>query len=238
MSIYVTSINQGGGKTVISAGIAAVMQSLGYNCSVYKPIQTGAIDKGKYLVSPDLTFVKMLDQYITTHCTYMMTNKALPNVAAELEKINIDIKEIKKDFEILEKKSDAVIVEAPCNLLAPINENQFACNIPLALNIPTVVVVNPTTESVGHYISEIYSAKSLGVDIRGVIINKFPVYSESIEIKSFPEIIEKYCDVKVLGLIRNFKGNSVQTSVLINEILNGIDLQDVFNMKIAKLNTF
>lgn len=238
MSIYVTSINQGGGKTVISAGIAAVMQSFGYNCSVYKPIQTGAIDKGKYLVSPDLTFVKMLDQYITTHCTYMMTNKTLPNVASQLENINIDLKEIKKDYEILEKKSDAVIVEAPCNLLAPINEKQFAYNIPLALNIPTIVIVNPTTESVGHYIAEIYSAKALGVDIRGVIINKFPVYSESVEIKSFPEIIEKYCDVKVLGLIRNFKGNSVKTSILINEILNGVDIQDVFNMKIAKLNTY
>ena len=68
-NIFITGINSGCGKTVISAGIAAVMQSLSYKTGVYKPIQTGAIDKEKYLISPDLAFVKMLEQYITTHST-------------------------------------------------------------------------------------------------------------------------------------------------------------------------
>ena len=58
------------------------------------------------------------------------------------------------------------------------------------------------------------------------------------EIKSFPTLIEEYCDVKVLGLIRSFKGNSVQANTLITEILNGIDLEDVFRMKIPKLNGY
>ena len=83
MNIYITGINKNSGKTVVAAGISAVMQSLGYKACVYKPIQTGALDKGKYLLSPDLTFVKMLDPYITTHSTYMMTNKATPEVSSE-----------------------------------------------------------------------------------------------------------------------------------------------------------
>lgn len=236
MNVYVTSINQGGGKTVISAGIAAVMQSLGYNSAVYKPIQTGAIDKGKYLISPDLTFVKILDPYITTHSTYMMTNKALPVVSSEIENINIDIKEIKHDYELLQKKSETVLVEAPCGLTAPIGNKLFAYHIPLTLNLPVVFVVNPSSDSLSHYLSEIYTAKALGLDINGVIINKFPVYSESPEIKTFPALIEEYSDVKILGLIRNFKGKSVQANILINEILNGIDIQDVFKIKIPKLN--
>ena len=70
----------------------------------------------------------------------------------------------------------------------------------------------------------------------GVIINKFSVYSENIEIKTFPQLIEKYSDAKVLGLIRNFKEKSVKANVLINEILNGIDIEDVLRMKITKLN--
>ena len=86
MNIYISSIENGSGKTVISSGIAAVMQSLGYKAGVYKPIQTGAIDKGKYLVSPDLAFVKILDPYITTHSTYMMKTKAVPAASCEIEK--------------------------------------------------------------------------------------------------------------------------------------------------------
>ncbi len=238
MNIYVTSINQNSGKTFISAGIAALMQSLGYNSGVYKPIQTGAIDKGKFLISPDLTFVKMLDPYIKTHSTYMMKNKALPIVSSEKEKINIDIQEIKRDYSLFSKKTETVVVEAPCSLMTPLSQNIFTYNIPLILNIPVVFIINPSSDSVGQYLSEIYNAKSLGLDISGVIINKFPVYSESLEITTFPSLIEKYCDVKVLGLIRNFKGKSIQANILINEILNGIDIEDVFRMKIPKLNIY
>ncbi|MBQ4123289.1 AAA family ATPase [bacterium] len=238
MNIYITGINKNSGKTVVAAGISAVMQSLGYKACVYKPIQTGALDKGKYLLSPDLTFVKMLDPYITTHSTYMMTNKATPEVSAEAEKIKISISNIKRDYSELSKSNETIVVEAPSSLMTPIADNLFAYDIPLGLKIPIVVVVTPSNDNIGQYLAEINAAKSFGLDISGVIINKYPAYSESLEVKSFPSLIEKYSDVKVLGLIRNFKGNSVSISSLITEIINGIDVQDVFKMKIPKLNMF
>lgn len=238
MNIYITSLNKNSGKTVVSAGISAVMQSLGYKACVYKPIQTGAIDKGKYLISPDLTFVKMLDPYITTHSTYMMVNKAVPEVSADIENIAININNIKKDYKSLLKNAETLVTEAPCSLMSPIGNNLFAYNIPMTLNIPTIMVVAPNSDTIGQYIAEINAAKAIGIDISGVIINKYPVYSESAEIKAFPSLIEKYSDLKVLGLIRNFKGKSVSASTLITEILNGIDIQDVFKMKIPKLNMY
>lgn len=238
MNMYITSINKNSGKTVISAGIAAVMQSLGYNAGVYKPVQTGAIDKGKFLISPDLTFVKMLDPYITTHCTYMMKEKVIPVISGVKEKNKIDLQEIKRDYLKLEKKTDILIVEAPGGLMSPICDGVYSYHIPLLLKIPVVFVVNPSIDAVEQYLSGVYCAKSLGLDVTGVIINKFPVYSELEEIKSFPSIIEKYCDIKILGLIRNFKGKTVKANTLINEILNGIDLEDALRMKIPKLNIY
>ena len=238
MNIYITGINEGCGKTVVSAGIAAVMQSLGYKTGVYKPIQTGAIDKGKYLVSPDLTLVKLVDSYITTHSTYMLKTKALPVVGSAIEKIKIDIDEIKRDYSILTKKTETVVTEAPCSLMSPVYENLYGHSIPLNLNLPVLFVVSPSSDSVGQYLAEINCAKSLGLDIIGVIINKYQVYSESEEIKTFPSLIEKYSDVKVLGLIRNFKGKSISAISLISEILNGIDLEEIFRMKISKLSMY
>ena len=93
-NVFIAGINSGCGKTVISAGIAAVMQSLGYKTGVYKPIQTGAINKEKYLISPDLAFVKMLDPYITTHSTYMFAEKTLPAITTN----SIEMQDISKDF--------------------------------------------------------------------------------------------------------------------------------------------
>jgi len=238
MNIYITGINKECGKTVISAGIAAVMQSLGYKACVYKPVQTGAIDKGKYLISPDLTFVKMVDSYITTHSTYMLAEKVLPVISDKKEKTEISIKNIKKDYSVLCKKAETIIVEAPCSLMSPIAADNFAYEIPLELKTPIVLVITPSADSLGQYLSEINSAKSIGLDILGVIINKYPVYSEIPEIKLFPELIEKYSDVKVLGLIRNFRAKSISANTLITEIINGIDLEDVFRMKIPKLNMY
>ena len=233
-NVFIAGINSGCGKTVISAGIAAVMQSLGYKTGVYKPIQTGAINKGKYLISPDLAFVKMLDPYITTHSTYMFAEKTLPAITTN----SIEIQDISKDFHLLSEKTDTLIVESIGGLMTPLNKNLFTYNIPLAFKLPVVFVVSPSNDSVNNYFNEINTAKTAGLDIHGVIINKYPVDSENPEIKSFPTLIEEYCDVKVLGLIRSFKGDSVQANTLITEILNGIDLEDLFRMKIPKLNGY
>ena len=236
MNIFITGINNKSGKTVISAGITAVMQSLGYKTGVYKPIQTGAIDKGKYLISPDLSFVKMLDPYIKTHSTYMMISKATPIIAAEIEHLKIKLDDIEKDYNILKKNTDTLIVESTGGLMTPINEGIFSIHIPIMLKLPILFIVNPTENTINNYLNEINTATNANANIIGVIINKFPVYSENPDIKAFPSLIEKYTDIKVLGLIRNFKEKSVKLSVLFNEILNGIDLEDVFQIKIPKLN--
>ncbi len=238
MNIFVTGINNKSGKTVISAGIAAVMQSLGYKSGVYKPIQTGAIDKGKYLISPDLSFVKMLDPYITTHSTYMMVSKTMPIVASKIEAVKIKLDEIERDYNILKQKTDITIVESAGGLMTPLNENTFSIQIPLTLKLPVLFIVNPAENTINNYLNEINTAKSANINISGVIINKFPVYSDNPDIKEFPSLIEKYTDVKVIGLIRNFKEKSVQANILFNEILNGIDLEDVFQMRIPKLSKF
>ncbi len=237
MNIFITGINTLSGKTVISAGIAAVMQSLGYNAGVYKPIQTSSIDKGKFLVSPDLSFVKMLDPYITTHSTYMVKSKSIPVVGFELENIDFNPDDIIRDYTLLSHKTDALITEASFGLMAPIKDDFYMYNIPQILNLPVIFVVTPGENNINNYLNELNTAKTLGLDVSGVIINKFSVYSDNPDIKLFPQIIEKYSDVKVLGLIRNLKGNSVKANVLINEIINGIDFEDVFRMKIPKLNT-
>ncbi len=238
MNIAVTGIGNNSGKTVIVSGLASVMQSLGYKTAVYKPIQTGAVDKGHYLVSPDLAFVKMLDKYIKTHSTYMLKTRAIPALGAEIENVIINPENIIKDYNLLEKEFDTVIMELTGGLMTPIKEKFFSIQIPLELKTPILFIVTPGENNLNEYLNEVNTAKAAGIDIAGVIINKYPLYSENTEIKAFPRLIESYSDVKVLGLIRNFKGKSVEENVLFNEILNGIDIEDVFRIKIPKLNDF
>ena len=62
LNLYVTSTNNKDGKTFLTAGLAATMQSLGYSTSVYKPVQTGGIELNGFMQSPDLTIVKSVDK--------------------------------------------------------------------------------------------------------------------------------------------------------------------------------
>lgn len=238
MNIFVTGIGSNSGKTMVSAGISAVMQSLGYNAGVYKPVQIGAIENGKYLVSPDLTFVKLVDPYITTHCTYMLKSETMPLIAASSENVDIDIEEIQKDYKILSSKTDTLIIEATGGLMTPINDGVFSYHIPAVLKLPVVFVVPSTQEAINTFLNEINTAKTAQLNIAGVIINKFDVSSNNKLSQSIPKLIEKYSDSKVLGIIRKFKGTSIHANMLINEILNGIDLEEVFKIKIAKLNSY
>ena len=236
MNITVTGTENGCGKTVIVSGIASVLQSLGYKTSVYKPVQTGAIDRGKYLISPDLAFVKIFDKYIKTHGTYMLKSKTIPALGAAIEKVDINLEKIMQDYNALAKKSDIVITELTGGLMTPLNKDFYSVQIPLNFKLPVLFVVNPGLDNLNNLLNEINTAKSAGVDVAGVIVNKYPPYSEIPEVKAFPALIEEYSDAKVLGIVRSFKGKSVEANVLFNEILNGIDIQEVFRMKIPKLN--
>ena len=49
-----------------------------------------------------------------------------------------------------------------------------------------------------------------------------------------PSLIEEYTGTKVLGILPTFERN-VNPNDLISEILNGIDIEAVFQIRIAKL---
>ena len=98
LNLYITSGNKKDGKTLVTAGLAATMQSLGYVTSVYKPIQTSGIEINGFTQSPDLTFIKTIDPYINTYFSYLFKSKSEPLIAAENENEYIDIELIYNDF--------------------------------------------------------------------------------------------------------------------------------------------
>lgn len=236
MNIFISGINQGCGKTMVIGGITAVMQSLGYNTGVYKPVQTSAIDKGNYLISPDLDYIVKLDSNILTHATYLLTSDCTPVAAGEIERIKISIDDIKGDYEILKKKVEILLVEGTGGLLTPLSEKLFNIHIPLMLNLPVIFVITPSNDSINTYLNEVNTARQAGLNIIGVIINKYPLQSNSSEITTFISVIERYGNTKVLGVIRYFKDKMFKIDELFTEILNGINLQEVLNMDIPKLN--
>ena len=234
LNLFITGTDNGVGKTFITAGLAATMQSLGYQTCVYKPVDIGAFEKNGFAQSPDLVFVKTVDPYIKTASSYLLKGNSIPALLAENGKIFIDRATIKKDFSILSRESDCVITEGTGGIMTPLGANLVVSDLIKDLDLSTVVVLNPNS-GINQTLLTINHAQEKRINVRGVIINNYSL-TDTAELKNLPRLIEEYSGVNVLGLVKNFAdAKKINPNLLITEILNGIDVESVFGVKIAKL---
>ena len=234
LNLYVTSANKGDGKTFITAGIAATLQSLGYLTNVYKPIQTAGIEINGFKQSPDLTFIKSIDPYINTYFTYFFKSKTVPLIAAENENEFIDLEYINKEYQKVITNTDSTIVDGDNGLLSPLAPSVQTIDLIKKLNLPVLFVVTPKEDSINDTLLSIYAAQEKGVVIRGVVINNILNDCPKEMLTSITRVIEEYSNVNILGLLPHINGK-ITPEDLITNILNGIDIESVFGVKIEKL---
>lgn len=234
-NLYITSINKKEGKTFISAGLAATMQSLGYKTCVYKPIQTAGKEVNGFMQSPDLTFVKSIDPYINTHFTYLFKSDYEPLIASEIENKIIDLDLIQTEFQKLSISSDCSIIDGTGGILSPCAASIQNIDIIKRLQTPILYAVTPDKNNISNILASIYTALDKKAEIRGVVINNITSDCDKKDLTSLTRIIEEYSGVNILGLISNI-GYKFMPEDLINVILNGIDIESVFNIKIEKLD--
>ena len=235
LNLYVTSANRKEGKTFLTAGLAATMQSLGYSTCVYKPIQTAGIEINGFMQSPDLTYVKTVDPYIDTHFSYLFKSEYEPLIASEQENEPIDVELINSEFQRISAVSDCTILDGDCGLLSPLAPSVQTVDMVKRLHLPVLFVVTPREDSINDTLLSIYTAQEKGVEIRGVILNNIKNDCPKTLLTAIPRVIEEYTNVKILGLISHVEGKLAPED-LITSILNGVDIESIFNVKIEKLD--
>ncbi len=234
LNLYITSANRGDGKTFLSAGIAATMQSLGYSTCVYKPVQTAGIEINGFMQSPDLTFIKSIDPYINTHFSYLFKSKTEPLIAAEMENEFIDLDLIHTEYERIISNTDCTILDGDNGLLSPIAPSIQTVDMIKKLQIPVLFVITPREDSINDTLLSIYTAQEKGVDIRGVIINDIKEGCSKELLTAITRVIEEFSNIKILGLLPHL-GDKIIPEELITSILNGIDIESIFKVRIEKL---
>lgn len=237
LDIFITGTGKNSGKTFLTAGLAATMQSLGYGTGVYLPIQTGAVEKDGYVQAPDLLLVKNMDDNIKTYCSYLFKGNDLPLIAAAKENQKIDKNLILEDYHSICNRFECMLVSGTSGIATPLGVDFLEIDLIKTLKLPLLLVISPFTSSVSDALALINHAKSQNADIRGVIINDCPHEIKDESIKNFPKLVEKYTDTRVLGVVPHIENlETLNPNDLIGYILSGVDLESVFKIKIAKLN--
>ena len=236
LDVFISGLEQQTGKTLVTSGLAATMQSLAYYTSVYKPIQTNAKVLNGFKSSPDLLTIKRFDSNINTLSTYMITGANTPFVSAYEDKVSISIDTIFNEYRVMSNLTECNIVEGCNSIASPIVENLTELDIVRGLRLPLVLVINPSKSSIDSVIMGLNYISSNKINILGVIVNQYNENSDNLEEKYFPQILKEYSSVKILGVLPDYGDvTKLAPEILISDILNRVSLEEIFRVKIAKL---
>lgn len=235
LELFVTGADQNSDKIFVTAGLTATMQSLGYSTAVYKPVETGVIEKNGFVQSPDLAYVKFVDPFIKTYFTYLLKDRSNPLISAAKEGIVIEKNNILNDYQKLEDMYELLVVDGISGLATPLSKNFLEEDMIKILDLPLLLVVSASNSDINNILLTINHAKEKGIHIRGIILTNYPEQTQNSDIKLLPRLIEEYTDVKILGILPHFNKSDLNPNDLISEILSGVDLEAVVNIRIAKL---
>lgn len=158
MRYFVTGINTGSGKTIVSAILCHALQA-----DYWKPIQTGTEER-------DLETVKSLVN--NDHClfydeAYRLNEPASPHQAADMEGITIDFDQIHAP----DNDGNDMVIEGAGGVLVPLNNEYVIIDLAKKFDAEVVLVSNFYLGSVNHTLLTINELKSRGVKIKGIVFN-------------------------------------------------------------------
>lgn len=175
-TIFVTGTDTGVGKSVASATIAMLLRRQGHLVGIMKPITSGCPERDGRLVSEDAELLSWAaGTELTPDCTpYLLKAPLAPSMAAKLEGIRIDFRVIEEAYQRLAATCDYLIVEGAGGLMVPIAGGLLMSDLAAQLGLPLVVVARPNLGTINHTLLTTFSARNLGLEVKGVIVNRFP----------------------------------------------------------------
>ena len=237
LNVFISGLEKQTGKTLVTAGLAATMQSLSFPTCVYKPIQTGATLLNGVKSSPDMSFIKRIDPTLEVNATYILSGAESPFVSSYKDNLKIDVNTICSEYMMLAKGMDCAVVEGVNSVSSPLAQNMTELDLVKIMNIPLVLVINPKITPIHTVIAALKYINSGGVNLKGIILNQYDAESENLEEKYYSQIINEFSNIKVLGLIPDYGDIShITPETLISNTINNLDIEEIFGLKIAKLN--
>ena len=157
MKIFITGISTDVGKTIASAIITEALEA-----DYWKPIQAGDLnDSDSHFIKSN---VKSQKSKIFPNA-YQFNTPASPHLAAELDGITINLKNI-----IEPKTANHLVIEGAGGLFVPLNETDFVLDL-IQPDYKVIVVSRHYLGSINHTLLTIEALKNRGINIAGIIFN-------------------------------------------------------------------
>ena len=192
MKLFITGIGTDVGKTITSAIITQALQA-----DYWKPIQAGDLDNSDS---------HKIQRYIANAITiihsnsYKLNTPASPHLAAAIDGITLDIKNIIEPI-----TNNHLVIEGAGGILVPLNNNDCIIDL-IKIDYKIIVVSRHYLGSINHTLLTLEALKSRNLTVAGIIFS-------GDENKATEEIILNKTKAKFIGRIDNepyFDQNVIQ----------------------------
>ena len=192
MKIFITGIGTDVGKTIASSIVVEALEA-----DYWKPIQAGDLDNSDS---------HKIQRYIANSTTkihensYKLNTPASPHLAAEIDGITIDLKQIKEP-----KAKNHLVIEGAGGVLVPLNNTDSIIDL-IQKDYKVIVVSRHYLGSINHTLLTIEALKNRNISVAGIIFS-------GDENMASEEIILSKTTAKFIGRIENepyFDQNVIQ----------------------------
>lgn len=157
MKLFITGISTDVGKTIVSSIIVEALQA-----DYWKPIQAGDLDnsdshKIKNYISNDKTVIH--------ENSYKLNTPASPHLAAELDGITIDLKQIREP-----KTKNNLVIEGAGGIFVPLNDTDCIIDL-IQKDYKVIVVSRHYLGSINHTLLTIEALQNRKINIAGIIFS-------------------------------------------------------------------
>lgn len=210
---FITGTDTEIGKTFVSSLLIKILVDEGLKVSGMKPVASDAKNIDGVLQNEDaLTLMQAanVDADYSLVNPYVFAEAVSPHIAAEDAGVEIDLNKIKNNLDVLEKKSDVVVVEGVGGWYAPLSYDTTVADLARVLNTPVIIVVGLRLGCLNHALLTVQAIRHSGVPIAGWMANHVEEHFSSAE-KNIETLKAFLSDVPFLGSV-SYNKNSTHSS--------------------------
>lgn len=172
--IFVTGTDTGVGKTLVAVSLVRALVKRELRVSVMKPIASGAqlcpegIRNADALALAQASNVPAPYEVLNPYCFIPAIS---PHIAADELNLAVDTAVIAQCFAALAGDADYTVVEGAGGWYAPINRSQTMADLPIALDIPVLLVVGLRLGCLNHALLSKRAIQVRGARFAGWVAN-------------------------------------------------------------------
>ncbi|MGQ9658916.1 MAG: dethiobiotin synthase [Thermochromatium sp.] len=171
---FITGTDTGCGKTEITLGLMAALQSRGQRVLGMKPVASGCVRRPEGLRNAD---AERLQAQGTCPVRYALVNPyalqppIAPHVAAEQAGVSIELDRIHAAYLELTHQADWILVEGIGGWRVPLGPDYFVSDLARILDLPVILVVGLRLGCLNQALLTVDSIQTSGARLGGWIAN-------------------------------------------------------------------